>query len=199
MEGFPAAVRAHPAKVTAVMTVAAYALVIGTFLDLIPIYPTIDLQLSTLLSHAIAGVNALTVITLSVGWLAIRRGQIRRHRAAMIAAIGLILIFLVLYLTRVGGGGTKHFVGPELVTLAYLLMLGIHIVLSVIAVPLVLYAFLLGVSRSPSALRGTRHATVGRIAAGSWLVSLLLGLVTYLMLEHLYGWEYVTALFPVVV
>lgn len=184
----------RPAIVAAVATVVGYVLVIGTFLDLVPIYPSITLETSTMLSHAIAAVNALTVLCLLVGWYSIRRGWIERHRRAMVSAFALILLFLVLYLTRVGGGGTKEFVGPDLVTTSYLIMLAIHIVLSVVAVPLVLYALVLGLTRTPTELTQTHHATVGRAAAGTWLVSLLLGLVTYVMLEHLYTWEYVSAL-----
>ena len=185
---------ARPGVITVIATVVGYALVIGTFLGLVPIYPSIDLQTSTTLSHVIAAVNALTVICLVIGWYSIRSGKVTRHRVAMISAFGFILLFLVLYLTRVGGGGTKHFVGPELVTVAYQAMLGIHILLSILAVPLVIYALVLGLTRTPAELRATRHAQVGRVAAASWLLSLLLGLVTYVMLEHLYSWEYVVAL-----
>ena len=185
---------ARPGVITVVATIVGYGLVIGTFLGLVPIYPSIDLQTSTMLSHVIAVVNALTVISLLIGWYSIRSAEVTRHRAAMISAFGLILLFLVLYLTRVGGGGTKHFVGPDLVTGAYQVMLGIHILLSIVAVPLVVYALVLGLTRKPAELRATRHAQVGRVAAASWLLSLLLGLVTYIMLEHLYSWEYVVAL-----
>ena len=184
----------NPERAAVVGTLIGYALVMGTFLDLIPIYPSISLETSTLLSHTIAIVNALTVLALVAGWYWIKRNHIQRHRAAMVTAFFLILVFLVLYLTRVGGGGTKEFIGPSLVTTVYLVMLAIHILLSVLAVPLVLYALFLGLSHTPRELRHTRHAMIGRLAAGSWLLSLLLGLVTYVMLEHLYGWEYVAVL-----
>ena len=193
-----ATARRHPLALAGVGTIVGYALVIGTFLGVVPIYPSINEDVSTTLSHAIAVVNALTVVTLSLGWYWIRRGRVERHRRAMLTAFALISLFLVLYLTRVGGGGTKHFVGPEPVATAYLVMLGIHVLLSIVAVPVVLYAVALGITHRPEELSETPHATVGRVAAASWLVSLLLGLVTYLMLEHVYGAEYVAALVPVV-
>lgn len=186
----------RPAATAVLATIVGYTLVIGTFADVLPIYPSIDLHTSTMLSHAIAVVNALTVSCLAVGWFWIRQGRVRRHRQAMTSAFVLIMLFLVLYLTRVGGGGTKHFVGPDLVSTVYLAMLAIHILLSIFAVPLVLYALLLGLTRAPSALPQTRHPQIGRLAVTSWMLSLLLGLVTYVMLEHLYGWEYVAALVP---
>ena len=187
-------IRSHVVPLTVLGTLLGYGIVLGTFVDLLPVYPSIDLTTSTRLSHAIALVNAMTVISLVAGWRWIRRGQVDAHRAAMGTAFALILLFLVLYLTRVGGGGTKEFVGPPIVTYLYLAMLAIHILLSVVAVPLVLYALLLGLSHTPAELRTSPHARFGRLAAGTWLVSLLLGLVTYLMLEHLYTWEYVAAI-----
>ena len=45
-----------------------------------------------------------------------------------------------MYLAKIGGGGTKEFVGPQFVYIPYLAMLAIHIVLSIVAVPVVLYA-----------------------------------------------------------
>ena len=181
----------NPEWAALVGTLIGYVLVIGTFLELIPIYPAITLETSTMLSHMIAIVNAMTVIALVAGWYWIKAHQIQHHRIAMVTAFLLILVFLVLYLTRVGGGGTKEFVGPSLITTLYLVMLAVHIVLSVAAVPLVLYALCLGLSHTPAELRQTRHPTIGKLAAGSWLLSLLLGLVTYVMLEHLFSWEYV--------
>lgn len=184
----------RPATIAALATIVGYVLVIGTFLDVFPFYPTISLETSTFLSHLIAMTNALTIASLLVGWYWIRRNAVRKHRLAMVSAFGLIVLFLVLYLLRIGGGGTKTFVGPSLVRDAYLLMLGIHILLSILAVPLVLYVLTLGITNTPAALRNTAHARVGRVAVSVWILSLALGLVTYLMLEHLYTWEYVAAI-----
>jgi putative membrane protein len=109
----------------------------------------------------------------------------------MLSAFVLILLFLALYLPKVGGGGEKHFVGPEMVRYAYLIMLAIHIVLSVVAVPVVLYAVVLGLTHTTPELRNTAHARVGRIAAATWILSLSLGVVTYVLLNHIYAAEFV--------
>ena len=182
--------RERPLAVAGILTVLGYALVIGTFLDVVDVYPEIELETVTLLSHAIAVVNVITTVVLIQGWRFIRREEVEKHRRAMIAAFCLILVFLLLYLLKVGGGGTKYFDGPQAITYAYQLMLAIHIVLSVVAVPLVLYALVLGLTHTPAELYGTSHARVGRIAAASWILSLILGIVTYLMLEHLFAWTY---------
>jgi hypothetical protein len=102
-----------------------------------------------------------------------------------------------MYLTKVGGGFEKAIViegsqflgayaGP--VRIAYLAMLAVHVLLSVVAVPVVLYPVVLGLTHSPTELRETAHARIGRIAVVSWSLSLFLGIVTYAMLNHVYGW-----------
>ena len=183
-------IRNNPLETAIVLTVVGYGLVIGTFLLDLPIYPELTNEQVNVFSHAIALINATTTICLAAGWYYIRVGEVEKHRLAMGTAFALILLFLVVYLIRVGGGGTKMFVGPDLVTYGYLLMLAIHIVLSIVAVPLVLYALLLGLTHTPAELRQTAHARVGRFAAGSWLLSLILGVVTYLLLDHVYSYEF---------
>ena len=84
----------------------------------------------------------------------------------------------------------------------YLAMLAIHIVLSIVSVPVVVFALVLGLTHSPDELRTeTPHRRVGQVAASAWLLSLALGVVTYLLLNHAFAWEYVetaaAALLPV--
>jgi len=120
----------------------------------------------------------------------------------MITSFTLILVFLVLYLLKVGGGpGEKRilieagmFLGAYAGTVkaAYLGMLAIHILLSVVSVPVVLYALTLAATHSIEELRSeTPHRKIGRIAAGSWLLSLSLGVVTYFLLNWVYAYEFV--------
>jgi len=182
--------RARPLRTTIVLSIVGYALVIGTFLLDLPIYPDLTQGQVNLLTHAIAVINVATTVLLVAGWYWIRNDEIDKHRKAMSGAFALIILFLVVYLIRVGGGGDKLFVGPDTVYYAYLIMLAIHILLSIVAVPVVLYALILGLTHTPSELRQTAHARVGRIAAASWLLSLVLGIVTYLMLNHIYSYEF---------
>ena len=194
--GPAAAVRARPRLVTAVLTAVGYGLVIGTFAGLVPrsVYPDVGLATVNLLADAIAVVNAAATASLLLGWRWIRRGEVGKHRAAMLTAFGLILAFLVLYLLKVGGGGTKLFVGPEPAYYAYLGLLAVHVVLSVLAVPLVVYQVVTGLAFDRDALRRrTAHVRVGRLAVAAWVVSLTLGVVTYLLLNHVYAWRFETA------
>jgi putative membrane protein len=191
-------VKQHPRAITAVLSVIGYALVVGAFAGLIPLFPELSRDTVVLFSDLIAAVNTLALTSLLVGWRFIRKGEVGKHRAAMLTAFSLIVLFLVLYLWKVGGGFEKSFVVREGQFLAayagvirplYLLMLAVHIFLSVVAVPVVLYAIVLGITHTPEELRETAHARVGRIAVTAWSLSLFLGVVTYLMLNHVYAWE----------
>lgn len=179
--------RANPLLATGVISLVGYGLVAGVFAGALP-FPRIGRDTVILLSDLIAVVNSAALVALLAGWRFIRRGDVRRHRAAMLASFGLILLFLVLYLWKVGGGFEKSLVAPAGVKLVYLAMLGVHLVLSVVAVPVVVYAVVLGLTRSPAELRETNHARVGRVAVAAWAVSLALGLCTYVLLNHVYDW-----------
>ncbi|CQH49218.1 DUF420 family protein [Halobacterium hubeiense] len=189
--------RANPRRVTVVLSVVGYALVAAAFSGVVPLFPPLSDDTVLLFSDAIAVVNTLALTSLLAGAAFIKRGDVRKHRAAMLTAFALICVFLVLYLWKVGGGFEKSIVIEEGQFLAqyagvveplYLLMLAIHIFLSVVAVPVVLYAITLGLTHTPAELRETSHAKYGRIAVAAWSLSLFLGVVTYWMLNHVYSW-----------
>ncbi|SFS03602.1 putative membrane protein [Halomicrobium zhouii] len=180
--------KAKPLLVTTVLSLIGYALVVGTFARIFP-FPELSNETVIVLSDAIAVVNATALITILAGVRYIRRDAVRKHRTAMLTAFGLILLFLVMYLLKVGGGFEKAILVEGPVRWAYLVMLAIHILLSAISVPVVIHAVVLGLTHTPSELRDTSHARVGRIAVVAWTLSLFLGLVTYVMLNHVYMWE----------
>ncbi|GAB3026483.1 DUF420 domain-containing protein [Natronobiforma cellulositropha] len=184
-------IRENLLGVTVALTLVGYALVIGTFALDLPFYPELTETQVNWLTHAIAVINAATTALLVLGWHWIRQNEVEKHRWAMVGAFALILLFLVVYLIRVGGGGEKYIDDVSTaVWAAYIVMLAVHILLSIVAVPVVLYALLLGLTHTPAELRRTPHARVGRIAAASWILSLVLGVVTYLMLNHIYDYRF---------
>jgi putative membrane protein len=185
----PQFAREHPRLLAAVLTLVGYVVVIGTLYADVGLYPEISEPTVDLLAHAISIVNAATILTLLAGVYWIKSGEVEKHRAAMVTGFVLILVFLVLYLLKTGGGGRKEIIAGAPLRSLYLGMLGIHIVLSVVAVPLVLYAITLGLTHTPAELRETAHARVGRVAVTVWLVSLALGIIAYLMLTFYYAPE----------
>ena len=190
-------VKSHPLLTTAVLSVVGYVLVLGTFAGFVNLFPPIGNDTVILFSDLIAVINTCALTALLVGFYFIRTGQIRKHRAAMLTAFGLIMVFLVLYLWKVGGGFEKEIVIDQgqflaayagIIRPAYLVMLAIHILLSAVAVPVVIYPVVVGLTHTPSEIEETAHARVGRIAVASWSLSLFLGVVTYFLLNHVYSW-----------
>ncbi|WP_440770193.1 DUF420 domain-containing protein [Natronorubrum sp. DTA28] len=133
-------------------------------------------------------ISLMAIGTITLGWRAIRRGDVDRHRIAMLASFGLFAAFLTLYLYRlVATGGPQPFPGPDAVyQFVYLPVLAIHIVLAVVCVPLVYYALLLAFAYPIEELYQTNHARFGRVAASLWLISFSLGIVVYVLLHVTY-------------
>lgn len=152
-----------------------------------PSLPPAVARLVALAPHFIAVINAAALICLRMGWRAIRNGNVAVHRRYMLSAATLISAFLVLYVTRVALGGTKAFPGPAAVrAYLYLPMLAVHILLSILSVPPVIYNVLVGLTRSPADVGRTAHPRVGRVAVALWSLSLFLGVGVYLLLNILY-------------
>ncbi len=114
-----------------------------------------------LLGDAIAVVNSIALLAIVAGVYFIRHNEVQKHRAAMLTAFTLIMVFLALYLLNVGGGFEKEIVAEGFVWTAYIVMLAIHILLSAVSVPVVVHAVVLGLTHSPAELRETIHARVG--------------------------------------
>jgi putative membrane protein len=186
--------RARPGLAAAVLSVLGYAIVLGTFGGVIDIYPDLSDDTVYLLAHLIAVINTLALSSLIAGVYFIKNGEVSKHGRAMLMAFTLILLFLVAYLLKVGGGFERAIVAPDLVRTVYLIMLAIHILLSILAMPVVIYVVVLGLTHTPAELADTMKARVGRIAAFAWILSLALGIITYIILNHAYGSEPRTAL-----
>jgi putative membrane protein len=181
--------KTYPRALTAVLSVIGYVLVGGALYGAIPLFPELDRATVVLFGDLIAVINSAALLSLVAGWRYIRRDEVEKHRRAMLTAFTLIVVFLVLYLWKTGGGFEKSIIATGPVYYAYLLMLAVHILLSIVAVPVVLYAVILGLTHTPAELRETAHARVGRVAVAAWTLSLFLGIVTYVLLNHVYGWE----------
>ncbi|MFM1996087.1 MAG: hypothetical protein RLZZ111_474 [Planctomycetota bacterium] len=128
-----------------------------------------------------AALNTLATLLLVAGWVLIRRGRWRAHRAAMVAAFAVSAVFLVSYLTYHAIVGHVPFTGQGAVRPVYFAILLTHIVLAA-AVPL------LAIAMFVLALRGRweAHRRLGRITMPIWLYVSVTGVVIYLMLYHFY-------------
>jgi putative membrane protein len=188
-DGLGRRLRPHVPALTAVFSAAALALVFAAALGAVPsaLLPRASTATLDAIPHVNAVLSALALLTIPAGVLAVRRGQVRRHRALMLASTVIFAAFLALYLYKVSIAGPAPFPGPDPVyTTVYLPLLAVHVLLAVVTVPLVIYVLLLAGTSPVSMLSDTRHPTVGRAAAGLWFVSFLLGEVVYAMLYVVY-------------
>ncbi len=136
------------------------------------------------LPHVIAAVNLAGVVSLQLGYRAIRRGDVRSHRNFMGLSFALISTFLVLYVTRLLLGGTEVYRGPEVIrNFVYLPVLTVHLTLSIVSVPLVLFNVLTGLTLPYGSIGRTPHPRIGKVAYLCWSLSLALGIVVYVLLR----------------
>jgi putative membrane protein len=179
----------HVPSVTVLLTVVSLALVFGAVLQVIPTesLPRLSDETLELVPHVNAVVSTAAIVTIVGGVREIRRGNVDRHRVLMLGSMGLFALFLGLYLYRVSILGPSGFGGPDAVyQFVYRPVLAIHMLLAIACIPLLYYVALLALTRPVSEIPGTKHKRVGRIAAGLWLTSFVLGNVVYLLLYVVY-------------
>ena len=170
--------------VTLLVTLISYA-VLGYLLLGPRSPPAPGSPLVEILPHAIAAVNTANVLVILSGYTAIRKRRVSRHRILMTASFILIAAFLVMYVSRLYLGGVKEFTGPAFIrNFVYLPALTIHLGLSIVSVPLVVYNVLTGWTLKAEMVGRTKHRTVGRWAVRAWSVSLTLGVMVYLLLNY---------------
>lgn len=135
------------------------------------------------LSLSTAAANGLTFLLLGAAWWAIRTGRARRHRLLMELALASILGFLILYVGRQYLVGTFAFGGAGLLRVAYLAILLPHLAISSLAIPPVVYNFLVGLTRPLHEVASTLHPRVGRVVVPLWMTSSAMGLVVFGLLQ----------------
>jgi putative membrane protein len=126
--------------------------------------------------------NGLSAIALLIGYTFIRARNIRAHRAAMITAFGFSTLFLVSYILHHALHGDVRYPAHAALRSIYLPLLASHIVLAVVALPLVLVTFFFSLSG-----RIREHRKVARWTFPLWLYVSITGVVTYMMLRLAQG------------
>ena len=181
--------RRHTAALAGVLSAVSLALVFGAVTETIPpgAVPPPSERLVALVPHLNAAISAVAFVVVAFGWRCIRRGDVRKHRTAMVAGVALFAAFLALYLYRVVHEGPTPFAGPSAVArFVYYPILAVHILLAVVCVPLLYYVLLLAVTRPVREIPLTAHPRLGRATAALWLASFALGVVVYGLLYVAY-------------
>lgn len=123
--------------------------------------------------------NATSGILVLIGFLFIRRRRIAAHRACMIAAVCVSILFLISYIVYHYHHGATRFQGTGLVRTLYFVILISHTVLAVTIVPFVIITL-------RRAIKGqfARHMKIARWTFPMWLYVSVTGVIVYFMLYH---------------
>jgi uncharacterized membrane protein YozB (DUF420 family) len=127
-----------------------------------------------------ATLNGISSVFLTIGWMFIRRGDMRRHRFCMLSAFVTSSLFLVSYVVYHANVGSVPFQGQGPVRIVYFVILITHIILAALILPLALVTL----SRA-LAQRFDRHRRIARWTLPVWLYVSVTGVVIYIMLYRL--------------
>ena len=136
------------------------------------------------LVHLNAALNAASMVLLGCGYWYIRHGDVKRHRAFMLAAASVSAAFLISYLIYHFNAGLAKFGGEGIVRPIYFTILIVHVIAAVVItvlVPITLFRALTA--------RFDRHRKIARWTWPLWMYVALSGVVVYVMAIHLYPFD----------
>jgi putative membrane protein len=122
--------------------------------------------------------NCLSATALLIGFTFIRARRIPAHRASMLTAFAFSTLFLVSYIAHHALHGDVRYPVHAALRSVYLPLLASHIVLAVIALPMVLATFFFSLTG-----RFPQHRKIARWTFPLWLYVSVTGVVTYVMLR----------------
>lgn len=126
-----------------------------------------------------AALNASAAALLIWGRALARRGEVARHRLVMGSAFGVSTLFLVLYVTHKVSRNFENttFNAEGWAKLAYLVLLGSHVVLAMSVPVLAIVLIRLGLADERE-----RHRRIARFAWPIWMYVSVTGVLIYLLL-----------------
>jgi putative membrane protein len=168
--------------IAAILAVSAAACLF--LLWLIYIHPAADTTHTRLafLPALNALLNGLSATALLIGYTFIRAKRIKAHRAAMMTAFGFSTLFLFCYILHHALHGDVRYPVHAALRSVYLPLLASHILLAIVALPLVLVTFFFSLTG-----RIREHRKVARWTFPLWLYVSVTGVVTYILLRLAQG------------
>jgi putative membrane protein len=138
------------------------------------------MDLAEILPSLLATLNGVSVVLLITAFAAIRRDHRDRHRALMLANLGVSVLFVVVYVVQMSLVGITRFPGDDWARSLFLVILTSHTILAVTLVPLVLRTVYLAFKE-----RFAGHRRIARVTFPIWLYVSATGVVIYWMNHHL--------------
>ena len=168
--------------IAAILAISAAACLF--LLWLIYVHPAADTTHARLafLPALNALLNGLSATALLIGFTFIRAKRIQAHRAAMMTAFAFSTLFLVSYILHHALHGDVRYPVHAALHSVYLPLLASHILLAIVALPLVLVTFFFSLTG-----RIREHRKVARWTFPLWLYVSITGVVTYILLRLAQG------------
>lgn len=141
----------------------------------------LDVKPLTFLPPIYAGINGLTALVLILAVRAIKNGNRATHERLMKTAIGLSVLFLLMYVAYHMTSDSTSFGGEGFIRYVYFFILITHIALSIIIIPLVLFTYVRALAE-----RFDKHKKLARITYPIWLYVAITGVIVYLMISPYY-------------
>jgi uncharacterized membrane protein YozB (DUF420 family) len=127
-----------------------------------------------------ATLNAISTVLLVTGWVLIKRGERRKHKVCMIAALVTSTLFLTSYVIYHSQVGSVPFKGTGWIRTVYFAVLIPHVILAAAIVP----PILITASRGLTA-KYDKHRRIARWTLPVWLYVSVTGVIVYLMLYQM--------------
>jgi len=127
--------------------------------------------------------NSISALLLVAGLRAIKKGKRALHKQLMLSAIVFSALFLINYIYYHYSQGDTLFQGQGAVRPLYFALLISHVVLSIVALPMILTSVYLGLSG-----RFASHKKLSRWTWGAWMYVSVTGVLVYVML-HVIDWS----------
>ena len=142
----------------------------------------IDAELPIFLPPIYASINALTAVVLIVAVWAIKNNKRTLHENLMKTAIGLSILFLIMYVVYHMTSDSTKFGGEGAIKYVYYFVLLTHILLSIIVIPFVLITFVRAITNNIE-----KHKKIAKITFPLWLYVAVSGVIVYLMISPYYA------------
>jgi putative membrane protein len=125
--------------------------------------------------------NSIAGIFLLIGFIFIKRGNVRAHRACMLTAFGASIAFLTSYIIYHLHAGDVRFLGQGLIRPIYFSILITHVFLAIVIVPLAIITL-----RRALGGRFAAHRAIARWTWPIWMYVSVTGVIVYVLVYLIY-------------
>ncbi len=129
--------------------------------------------------HALLNILVAVCLVAALGF--IKLGKVQLHRASMVVAMSLSVLFLLSYVTYHMTSEPTRFGGVGSIRTVYFMLLASHILLAAVSLPFILFTFIAAWTN-----RFKAHRKLARWVFPLWLYVALTGPICYWMLRPYY-------------